>query len=63
MADFEDSLSPTWENVIEGQANLQDAVRRALSFTSPEGKQYELNETLATPIVRPRGWHLTKKHL
>jgi malate synthase len=62
MADFEDSLAPTWANVIEGQANLQDAVRRTLSFTSPEGKQYELNETIATLIVRPRGWHLTEKH-
>ena len=62
MADFEDALSPTWENVIEGQANLQDAVRRTLSFTSPEGKQYKLNDRIATLIVRPRGWHLTEKH-
>jgi malate synthase len=60
MADFEDALSPTWENVIEGQANLQDAVRRTLSFTSPEGKQYKLKEKIATLIVRPRGWHLTE---
>ena len=63
MADFEDSLSPTWENVIDGQANLQDAIRRTLSFTSPEGKQYRLDAKLATLVVRPRGWHLHEKHL
>ncbi|HUP87949.1 MAG TPA: malate synthase A [Longimicrobiales bacterium] len=62
MADFEDSLSPTWQNVIEGQINLQDAVRRQLSFTSPEGKQYQLKDELATLVVRPRGWHLHEKH-
>jgi malate synthase len=62
MADFEDSLSPTWSNVVEGQANLQDAVRRELSFCSPEGKEYRLNETIATLVVRPRGWHLVEKH-
>jgi malate synthase len=44
MADFEDSLSPTWENVVEGQLNLRDAVNRTISFTSPEGKPYALNE-------------------
>jgi malate synthase len=63
MADFEDSLSPTWANVVEGQANLQEAVRRTLSFTSPEGKAYRLQERLATLVVRPRGWHLTDRHL
>lgn len=63
MADFEDSLSPTWSNVIEGQINLQDAVRRKLDFTSPEGKQYRLNDSVATLVVRPRGWHLHEKHL
>ena len=62
MADFEDALAPTWENVIDGQANLQDAVRRTLSFTSPEGKEYKLHDSIATLIVRPRGWHLTEKH-
>src|SRR5262249_46430567 len=55
MADLEDALSPTWENVVEGQANLMDAVRRSLSLDSPEGKHYELNERTATLLVRPRG--------
>ncbi|HUS25470.1 MAG TPA: malate synthase A [Candidatus Binatia bacterium] len=63
MADFEDSLAPTWSNVVEGQANLRDAVRRAIDFTSPEGKQYRLNEKTATLLVRPRGWHLLEKHV
>jgi malate synthase len=63
MADFEDSLSPTWANVIEGQANLVDAVRRRLAFTSPEGKEYRLNDQTATLVVRPRGWHLPERHL
>ena len=63
MADFEDSLSPTWDNVIQGHLNLKAAVRRELTFTSPEGKQYKLNEKLATLVLRPRGWHLTEKHL
>jgi malate synthase len=63
MADFEDSLSPTWANVMGGQAALQDAVRKTLSFDSPEGKHYELGESLATLVVRPRGWHLLERHL
>jgi malate synthase len=63
MADFEDSLSPTWENVVAGQAAMQDAVRRTLSFTSPEGKEYTLGDALATLVVRPRGWHLVERHL
>jgi len=62
MADFEDSLCPTWANLIEGQANLMGAVRRTLAFESPEGKQYRLNEKTAVLIVRPRGWHLPEKH-
>jgi malate synthase len=62
MADFEDSLSPTWDNVVSGQANLIEAVRRTLAFTSPEGKAYALNPKIATLLVRPRGWHLTEKH-
>jgi malate synthase len=62
MADCEDSLSPTWENLIQGQANLMDAVRRTLTFTSPEGKHYRLNDRTAILIVRPRGWHLPEKH-
>ena len=63
MADFEDALSPTWANVVEGQANLIEAVRRRLTYASPEGKQYRLGETLATLLVRPRGWHLTERHV
>jgi malate synthase len=62
MADFEDSLSPTWENVVTGQANLIDAVRRELAFTSPEGKEYRLDERTAVLMVRPRGWHLVERH-
>jgi len=63
MADFEDSLSPTWENLMNGQINLQDAVDGTISFTSPEGKHYKLNGPTATLIVRPRGWHLNEEHL
>ncbi len=63
MADFEDSLSPSWRNVIEGQRNCIDAVRRTISFDSPEGKSYRLNNSVATLLVRPRGWHLTDKHV
>jgi len=62
MADFEDALAPTWENLVAGQAALQDAVRRRLTFASPEGKRYELGDRLATLVVRPRGWHLVERH-
>ncbi len=63
MADFEDSNSPTWQNVVQGQINLHDAVARTITFTSPEGKQYALEPTIATLMVRPRGWHLVEKHV
>ena len=63
MADFEDSNSPTWQNNVEGQINLRDAVNGAISFASPEGKQYKLNERIAVLLVRPRGWHLVEKHV
>src|SRR5437868_5845160 len=63
MADFEDANSPTWPNMIEGQINLRDAIRRVISFSSPEGKEYQLGERLATLLVRPRGWHLIEKHM
>ena len=63
MADFEDALSPTWNNVIQGQINLRDAIRRQIDFVSPEGKTYALKDEVATLIVRPRGWHLEEKHL
>jgi malate synthase len=63
MADLEDALSPTWANVIGGQANLQDAVRRQLTFESPDGKPYRLGGETATLLVRPRGWHLDERHV
>lgn len=63
MADLEDSLSPTFENVINAQRDLRDAVRGTIEFTSPEGKEYRLGEQLAELIVRPRGLHLQEKHL
>ncbi|MFC2947195.1 malate synthase A [Virgibacillus sediminis] len=63
MADFEDATSPTWENVMNGQINLRDAIRRSIDFQSPNGKQYHLNERTAVLIVRPRGWHLDEQHL
>jgi len=63
MADFEDSNSPTWRNNIEGQLNLRDATRRAITFDSPEGKSYRLKDSIATLMVRPRGWHLVEKHM
>lgn len=65
MADLEDSLSPTWDNLMQGQINLQDAVRHQLQFRSDEGKEYQLKPAneLATLLVRPRGWHLDEKHM
>ena len=62
MADLEDATSPTWSNVVEGQANLMDAVRGTLALDQ-DGKRYRLNETVATLLVRPRGWHLDEAHL
>jgi len=62
MADFEDSNSPTWQNNLEGQANLRDAVKGAISYVNPEGKEYALNPKVATLLVRPRGWHLNERH-
>src|SRR5437868_8978625 len=63
MADFEDANSPTWANMVEGQINLRDAIRRSIRFTSPEGKNYQLREQVAVLLVRPRGWHLPEKHM
>jgi malate synthase len=63
MADFEDSMTPTWDNLVLGQMALRDAVARTISFTSPEGKEYRLNDQVATLFVRPRGWHLFEKHM
>jgi malate synthase len=63
MADFEDSNSPTWSNNIQGQSNLRDAVAGTISYVSPEGKKYALAPKTAVLLVRPRGWHLTEKHV
>jgi malate synthase len=64
MADFEDSTTPTWDNVIQGQLNLRDAVRRTITFSDPTtGKAYKLNETPAILFVRNRGWHLEEAHI
>jgi len=63
MADLEDSLSPTWSNVVRGHANLIDAVQGTLAYTSPEGRTYQLAPTIATLLVRPRGWHLDESHV
>src|SRR5213080_3934016 len=63
MADFEDSNSPSWSNMVGGHVNLTDAIERTIEFTSEDGKEYRLNEEVATLLVRPRGWHLPEKHL
>jgi len=63
MADFEDSLSPTWSNVVRGQANLIDAIRGTIEFRSPDGRAYRLAAKTATLLVRPRGWHLVERHV
>jgi malate synthase len=64
MADFEDSNTPTWSNLIEGHLNLRDAVRRTITYTDPTTtKAYKLNPTIAVLLVRPRGWHLPEKHV
>jgi len=64
MADFEDSCSPTWDNIVAGQVNLRDAVNRDISHHDPAtGRDYRLGERPATLIVRPRGWHLPEKHV
>ncbi|MCH7544149.1 MAG: malate synthase A, partial [Proteobacteria bacterium] len=64
MADFEDANSPTWDNMIEGQINLADAVAGTIDYTDPKtGKEYRLGDKLATLLVRPRGWHLPENHV
>jgi len=63
MADFEDSNTPTWENMIEGQINLRDAVNRTIDFNSPGGKRYRLDDKTAVLLMRPRGWHLMENHV
>lgn len=64
MADFEDSSTPTWTNLIDGQVNLKDAIRKQINFKQGDtGKEYKLNPTTATLMVRPRGWHLDEKNI
>ncbi|GIS85434.1 MAG: malate synthase [Woeseia sp.] len=64
MADFEDSCSPTWSNIVQGQINLRDAINGTIEFIrDSDQKRYSLNENTATLIVRPRGWHLNEKHI
>ncbi|GGO34000.1 malate synthase A [Deinococcus humi] len=62
MADFEDASSPTWDNMVDGQLNLREAVRREITLEQ-NGKSYKLNEQTAVLLVRPRGWHLPEKHV
>src|SRR5581483_2580841 len=62
MADFEDANAPTWNNMLQGQRNLTDAIERTLYLQTPE-KEYKLNDRVATLMVRPRGWHLEEKHV
>ncbi len=62
MTDFEDSNTPNWENQIDGQINMFDAVRRTIALEQ-NGKSYKLNDKVATLVVRPRGWHLDEKHV
>jgi malate synthase len=64
MADFEDANSPTWDNLVGGQANLVDAIEGTIEFDDPKtGREYRLNDEVATLLVRPRGWHLPEHHL
>ncbi len=63
MADFEDSSTPNWNNVIDGQINLRDAINRTITFENAKGKKYKLNDQVTTLMVRPRGWHLEEKHM
>ena len=63
MADLEDALSPTWANVVAGQAAIMDAVRGTLAYDAPDGRAYRLGERVATLVVRPRGWHLLETHV
>ena len=63
MADFEDANSPTWQNMVDGQANLYDAIRRQIDFTQEDGREYALVDDPATLLIRPRGWHLDERHV
>lgn len=64
MADFEDATAPLWDNLVQGQINLRDAIRRQIDFTDEKsGKQYKIGDDVAVLIVRPRGWHLEERHV
>jgi malate synthase len=63
MADFEDATAPSWFNVVDGQLNLFDALRRQIDFTDENGRRYEVGAQTPTVLVRPRGWHLEERHL
>jgi malate synthase len=63
MADLEDANSPTWHNVVDGQINLRDAIDGTITYTGSDARHYELGPQLATLLVRPRGWHLSERHL
>ena len=63
MADLEDSMTPTWDNVIEAQINLRDAIARTIKHVNPNGKTYQLNAKTAVLFMRPRGWHMNEKHM
>ncbi|MDE3187365.1 MAG: malate synthase A [Acidobacteriota bacterium] len=64
MADFEDSSTPTWNNLLDGHINLRDAIRRTITYADPAtGKQYKLNDKTAVLFIRPRGWHLEERHV
>ena len=63
MADFEDATTPTWDNLVEGQLNLRDAVDRTITYDGSDGRHYELSTSPATLLVRPRGWHLVERHV
>jgi malate synthase len=63
LADHEDANTPLWDNMVQGQLNLRGAVDGRLEFTNPDGKRYTLHDETATIVVRPRGWHLTEKHV
>jgi malate synthase len=63
MADFEDANAPTWANMLEGQVNLSEAIRGTIEHHNPDGRVYRLDPTVATLLVRPRGWHLDERHV
>src|SRR5581483_9678514 len=63
MADFEDANAPTWRNMVEGHINLRDAIEGTIAYEGSDGRHYKLDESPATLLVRPRGWHLPERHV